>query len=72
MVVDLPDTLEIVVVSSDDEPMEGFEGNLEEEDDLDNDQEIDEVVEEQQIDQKIDEIVKEQQMHQEVNKEVRE
>ena len=33
VVVDLPNTPEIMIVSSDDEPMEGFEGHLEEEDD---------------------------------------
>ena len=42
MLVDLPDTLKIVVVCSDDEPMEGFEGHLEAKDDPEEDQEIDE------------------------------
>ena len=41
--VDLHDTLEIVVVSFDDEPIQGFEGHLEEEDDLEEDQQIDEL-----------------------------
>jgi len=45
VILDLPDTLEVMVVSSDDEPMEGLEGHLEEEDDLEERQEIDEVVE---------------------------
>ena len=40
MVVDLPDTPKIVVLSSDNEPMEGFE----DEDDLEEDQKIDEIV----------------------------
>ena len=47
-----------MVVSSDDEPMEGFEGHLEEEDDPKEDQEIGEMIEEQQIDQKDDEEVR--------------
>ena len=54
VVVDLPDALEIVIVSSDDEPMEGFKGHLAEEDDTKEDQEINEVVVEQQVDQEID------------------
>ena len=55
MVVDLPNTPEIVVVSSEDEAMEDFEGHLEKED-----QDIDEAVMEQQWDQEIDEMVVEQ------------
>jgi len=51
-----------MVVSSDDEPMEGFEGHLVEEDDVEEDKEIDEVVEEQQMDQEVDEDVAEQQV----------
>ena len=47
VVVDLPDTSKVAIVTYDDEPMEDFEGHLEEEDDLEEDQEIDEVVEEQ-------------------------
>ena len=50
MVVDLPDTPEIVVLSSNDELMEGVEDHLEDEDDPEEDQEIEEVREEQQID----------------------
>ena len=53
VVVDLSDIPEFVVVSSNDEPIEDFEGHLEEEDDLDEDQEIDKVVEEQQMDQEV-------------------
>ena len=60
MVVDLPDTPEIMVVSSDDEPMKGFKGHLGEEDDPEEHQEIYEIVEEQQIDQVVDEDVGEQ------------
>ena len=41
MEVDLPDTPEIVVVSSKDEAMEHFEGHLEEDDDPEEDQDID-------------------------------
>jgi len=37
MMVDLPNTLEIVVVSFEDEAMEGFEGHLEVEDDPEED-----------------------------------
>ena len=33
VVVDLPDTSEIMVISSDDEPIEGFEDHQEEDDD---------------------------------------
>jgi len=55
-VVDLLDTSEIMVISSDDELMEGLEDCLEEENNPEKDQEIDEIVEEQQIDQEIDEI----------------
>jgi len=67
VVVDLPDTLEVVVVSSNDEPMEGFEGHLEEEDDLGEDQDIDKVIEEQQMDQEVDEKVGKQQVDQEID-----
>ena len=56
VVVDLSDTPEIVVFSSDFEPVKGLKDHLEEEDDLEEDQEVDEVMEEQQIDQEIDEI----------------
>jgi len=65
VVVDLPDTSKIVVVNSDDESMKGFEGHLEEEDDLKEDQEIDEVVEEQQMNHEVNEAVGEQQVDQE-------
>ena len=58
MVVDLSNAPEIVVVSSDDEPVEGFD---------DEDQEIDEKIDEQQTDQEADEAVGEQQVDQEVN-----
>jgi len=44
MMVDLPETPEIVVVSSEDDGMEGFEGHLEEEDDPEEDQDIDKAV----------------------------
>jgi len=37
VVVDLPDTPEIMVLSSDDEPVEGLEDHLEEGDDLEED-----------------------------------
>jgi len=47
VVVDLPDTPEIVVVSFDDEPMAGFEDHLEEDDNPEENHKIDEVVEEQ-------------------------
>ena len=47
VVVDLPDKPEIMVSSSKDEAMEAFEGHLEEEDDLKEDQDINEVVVEQ-------------------------
>ena len=44
VVVDLPNTPEIVVFSSEDVAIEGFEGRLEEEDDLEEDRNIDEEV----------------------------
>jgi len=50
VVVVLPDTLEIVAVSSEDEAMEDFEGHLEEQDNLEEDEDIDEAVTEQQWD----------------------
>jgi len=62
VVVDLSDTREILVVSSEDEAMEGFEGHTEEEDDPEEDQDIDEAVMEQQWNQEIDEMVVEQQV----------
>ena len=68
MVVDLLDTPEIVVVSSADNAMEGFEGHLEEKDHPKEDQDINEVVVEQQWDQEIDEIVVKQQVKQETDK----
>ena len=46
IVVDLPDTLEIVVLSPDDEPIKGLEDHLEDEDDPEEDYEIDKVGEE--------------------------
>ena len=52
--IDIPDTLEIVVVSFEDK------GYQEEEDDPDEDQGIDEVGVEQQWDQEIDELMVEQ------------
>jgi len=67
VVVDLLDTSEIMVVSFDDEPMEGFEGYLEKEDDPKEDQDIDELVEEQQMDQEVDDDMGEQQVDQEIN-----
>jgi len=51
VVIDLPDTPEIVLVSSEDE------GHQEEEDDPEEDQDIDEVGVEQQWDQEIDEMI---------------
>ena len=57
VVADLSDTPEIMVASFDDEPMQGFEGHLKEEDDP----------EEQQIDWEIDEEVGEQEVHQATN-----
>jgi len=65
VVVDLPDTPEIVVVSFEDDAMEGFEGHLEEEDDPEEDQDINEAVVEQRLDQEIDEVVVEQLVEQE-------
>ena len=49
VLVDIPNTPVIVVVSSDDEPMGGFDS----EDGPKEDQEIDEKVEEQQMDQEV-------------------
>ena len=60
VVIDLPDTPEILVVSSEDK------GHQEEEDDPKEDQDIDEAGVEQQWDQKIDEMIVEQQADQEV------
>ena len=57
MAVDLPDTPEIMVLSSDDKPMEGLADHLEEKDDLEEDQEIDKIVEEQPIDEEIIDVV---------------
>ena len=57
MVVDLPDTPEIMVLRYDDKPMEGLKDHLQEEHDPKKDQEVDEVVGEQQIDQEINEAV---------------
>ena len=67
VVVDLRDTSEIIVVSSDDEPMEGFESYLKEKYDPEEDQEIDEAVVEQQVDHEVDKTVREQQVNQEVD-----
>ena len=53
--VDLLNATEIVVLGSDNEPMEGLEDHIEEETDHEKDQEIEEIVEKQQIDQEIDE-----------------
>ena len=55
VVVVLPNTPEVMVVSSNDEPIADFEGHLDEEDDLEEDQELDEVVKEQQMDQEVEE-----------------
>lgn len=63
VVMDLPDTSEIVVLSSDDELMEGFEDK----DDLEEDQEVDEIAEEQQMDQEVDEAVGKQQVDHKVD-----
>jgi len=60
VVIDLPDTPEIVMVSSEDE------GHWEEKDDPEEDQDIDEAVVEQQWDQEIDEMIVEQQVEREV------
>jgi len=65
VVVDLPNTLEIVVVSFEDEAMEGFEAHLEEEEDPEEDQDIDKAVMEQQRDQEIDKMLVEQQVQKE-------
>ena len=59
---DLPDTSKVMVLNSNDEPMESFEGHLEEGDDPEEDQKIAEVVEEQQMDQEVEEDVREQQV----------
>jgi len=67
VVVDLPNTLKVVVVSSNDEPMQGFEGHLEEEDDPEKDQEIDEVVKDKQMDEEAEEDVGQQQVVQEID-----
>ena len=64
--VDLSDTLEIMVLCPDDEPMEGLEDHLGDEDDSEEDQKIDEVGKEQQIDHGIDEAVGGQQKDQEI------
>ena len=47
VVVDLPDTPEIVILSFEDEAMEGFKSHMEEKDDPEEDQDIDEAVVEQ-------------------------
>jgi len=57
LVIDLPDTLAIMVVSYEDEGHQE-----EEEDDPEEDQDIEEVVIEQQWDQEIDEMIVEQQV----------
>jgi len=44
VMVDLLDMPEIMVASSDDEPMEDFEGHLEDKDDPEEEQKVDEVV----------------------------
>jgi len=64
VVVDLRDTPEIVVLSFDDEPMEGFEN----EDDPEEDPDIDEIADDQQMDQEVDEAVGEEQVDEEVDK----
>jgi len=46
VVVELHYILEIVVLNSDDEPMQGLEDHLVEKDDPEEDQEIDKIVEE--------------------------
>ena len=46
-----------MVVNSDDEATEGFEGHLEEEDNPQGDQKIDEAVVEKQVDHEVDETV---------------
>jgi len=61
VVIDLPDTPEIVVISSKDE------GHQDEEDDPEEDQDIHKAVIEQQWDQEIDEMIVEQQVEQEVD-----
>ena len=65
--VDLPDSPEIVIVSYEDEAMEGFKGHLESEEDPKEDQDIDEAVVEQQCNQEIEDRVVEQQVEQEAN-----
>ena len=67
VIVDLSDTPEIVVVSSEDEATEDFEGHLEKEDDPEEDKDIDEAVVEQQWDHKIDEMIVKQQVEQEAD-----
>ena len=67
VVVDLHDTPKIMVFSPDDEPMEGLEDHLKDEDNPEEDQEIYEVAEEQQINQEIDETVGEQAEDQEID-----
>ena len=57
MVVDPPGTPEIMVLSSKDEAIEGFEGHLEEDDDPEEDQDITEAMVEQQWDQEIEEMI---------------
>ena len=47
VVVDLPDTPEIVVINSEDEAIEDFKGHLEKEDDPEGDRNIDEAMVEQ-------------------------
>jgi len=67
VVVDLPKTPEIVVGSSENEGMKGFEGRLEEEDHPEEDQDIDKAMVEQHLDQEIDEMVVEQHIEQEAD-----
>jgi len=66
VVVAIPNTLEIMVLSPDEKPMEGLEDHLGDEDDSEEDQKIDEVGKEQQIDHGIDEAVGGQQKDQEI------
>jgi len=65
VVVDLPGTPEIVVVSSKDEVIEDFEGHLEKEGDPEEDQDIDKAVVEQQWHQEINKMILERQVKQE-------
>jgi len=67
VVEDLHDTPEIMVVSSKDEAMEGFEGHLEAKDYPKEDRDIDEAVVEQQLNQEINEAVVVQQVEQEAD-----